>query len=117
LLREFPQLADDLDDFDDLPHMQLGVFATLAQRAKGAADWDTYERCVDLAHRFLAGGDTELRGALSVAYLEHIDFAGPRGARAWEALTPQLQAACKQITAANEARLALPKKKPKRKHT
>ena len=111
VLSEFPQLTDDLEGDDDLPYIQVGVFATFTQAAKGRADWDTYERCVRIADPLLARASGDLENALYVAYLEHLDFDGPRGPKAWSLLSPELQRAWRRITKANEKLTALPRKK------
>jgi len=114
VLTEFPQLANDFEGDDDLPYVQLGVFAKFTQAAKGRADWDTYERCVRIADRLLARASGDLENALHIAYLEHLDFDGPRGPKAWSLLSPELQAAWRRITRANEKLAALPRKKKKK---
>ena len=114
VLAEFPQLRENFEGDDDLPYMQVGVFAKFTQSAKGRADWDTYERCVCLADRLLSRASSELENALYVSYLEHLDFDGPRGPKAWSLLTPELQAAWRRITKSIERLAALPRKKRKR---
>ena len=93
----------------------IGEFAILTQRAKGAGDWDTYRRCAALAERFFVAGDAELENALYVAYLEHLDFEGPRGPEAWRLLGATLQEAWRRITASNARAAALPRKQGKRR--
>ncbi len=115
VLAEFPQLSDEFQGDDDIPHVQLGVFARFTQAAKGRADWQTYERCVRIAGCLFARASGDLESALYVAYLEHLDFAGERGPKAWSLLTPELQAAWRRITRSNEKRAALPHK-DKRRH-
>ena len=102
VLHEFPELRGNVDDYDGLLHPELGAFAQFTQRAKGRADWDTYARCVRLIDHLLVDADRELENAIHVSYLEHLDFAGPRGPSAWALLSPRLQAAWKRITANNE---------------
>jgi len=113
LVDEFPELADELADDADRPYMQLGHLARFTQKAKGAADWSTYDRCISFAGRFFSNAAPELEGAFRVAYLEHLDFDGVRGPDAWKRLTPPLQAAWKSVTAENARRTALPHKRPR----
>ena len=96
-----PDLREDFADYDGLPHVQMGAFARLMQRAQGAADWAAYERAAALADALWRGADDELRNALSVSLLEHLDFDGPRGPAAWALLGPRLQAGWREITAYN----------------
>ena len=115
VLKEFPELRGDVDDYDGLLHPEVGAFAQFAQRAKGRADWETYARCVRLIDRLFQNADSELENAILVSFLERLDFEGPRGTAAWKLLSPALQLALKRITAYNERRLALPTKKSKKK--
>ena len=114
LVAEFPELAEDLREDAKLPFMQLGHVARFMQSAKGRADWDTYQRCADFGHRFFVGGNGELAGAISVAWLEHLDFAGDRGSEAWRRLSPELQRGWTSITESNARHAALPHKKRRR---
>jgi hypothetical protein len=106
VLAAFPQLNELFEGNDELPHIQIGAFVGLTQRATGGADWDTYERCVHIAHTLFTRASPELEDALYVSFLEHLDFAGPRGPKAWSLLTPELQTAWRRITAYNDAILA-----------
>lgn len=84
IVDEFPDVRADVEAFRGLPYIQVGVLADLAQRAKGAADWDTYRHVVNLVTRFLDDADPELSNAIHVGILEHLDFIGPRGMKAWQ---------------------------------
>ena len=112
LLTSFPDLFDEFDEVGP-PYVQIGQFAAFTQGAKGRADWDTYRRCIALAERFLPAADAELENALYVAYLEHLDFEGPRGPEAWRLLGPSLQNAWRRITESNVDAAARPRKKRK----
>ena len=114
LVAAFPDAFDESDEVGPR-YLLIGEFAILTQRAKGAGDWDTYRRCVALAERFFVAADSELENALYVAYLEHLDFEGPRGPEAWRLLGPKLQEAWRRITASNARATALPRKQGKRR--
>lgn len=94
-------LREDFADNEGLPHVRMGAFARLMQRAKGAADWATYDRAARLADELWRGADSELKNTLYVSLLEHLDFEGPRGPAAWTLLGPRLQAGWREITAYN----------------
>src|SRR5690349_19240546 len=79
VLAEFPELLEEFEDFADLLHLQMAVFARRTQLAKGEGDWDTYARCIRLADTLWRRPDEPLLNALNVSYLEMIDFDGPRG--------------------------------------
>jgi len=113
VLKEFPELRGAVDDCNGLLHLEMGAFATFTQRAKGRPDWDTYKRAVRLITRLLERADPELRNAIHVSYLEHLDFEGPRGPTAWGLLPPKLQDAWKEIIAYDERLLGRPWAKTK----
>ena len=80
-LEEFPKPRAEAEGFEGPPHVQIGVLAGIAQRAKGAWDWKTYQQVLDLVDRFLPRADSELHNAIHVSFLEHIDFIGLVGRR------------------------------------
>ena len=108
-LDEFPDVRADIQAFSGLPYIQIGVLADLAQRAKGAADWDTYRHVLNLVGRFLDVADPELSNAIHVSILEHLDFIGPRGTKAWQLMPPDLQSAWRSIMEYNERLLGEPR--------
>lgn len=107
-LEELPEAREDAESFDGLPYVQIGFLAEIAQQAKGAGDWKKYRQVLDLFHRFLPAADDDLRNAIHVSFLEHLDFIGPRGAQAWKLLSPRLQSAWKDIITYNEQLLGRP---------
>ena len=107
-IEELPEARADVESFDGLPYVQTGLLAEIAQRAKGARDWKKYRQVLDLVDRFLPEADGELRNAIHVSFLEHLDFIGPRGAQAWKLMTPRLQSAWKDIITYNEKLLGRP---------
>src|SRR4051812_37445153 len=108
LLAEFPELAEEIELHEKLAYMEMGAFASFTQKAKGEANWDVYGRAVRLASTFLPDADEELRNELHVAYLEHLEFEGPRGPTAWSLLPKNLQRAWHDIIAYNEQLLKKP---------
>jgi hypothetical protein len=100
-LAEFPQLTDEIEDNDGFPCMQVEALARLMQRAKGSGDWDAYARAARLADELWGRADDSLTNALNVSLWEHLDFAGPRGPRAWELLSPRAQRAWTGMAAYN----------------
>jgi hypothetical protein len=111
LLAEFPGLRDTIVEAGGVLHQEMGDFAQFTQAAKSRGDWPTYERCIHLADRLLAGADAALGAAFRVSFFEHLDFEGSRGPAAWQLLTPRLQAAWKQMDAENRRLMALPQRR------
>jgi hypothetical protein len=101
-LEEFPELSKEFEDDADLLHMQMHALTRVAQRAKGEGDWDTYVRVMRLANTLWARPDEQLRNALNVSFLEHLDFDGPQGPEAWRRLTAALQSGWKTMRASND---------------
>jgi len=119
VLAEFSELRDELTDADELLHLQMHVFTRLMQRAKGNADWSVYKRGVHLAAELWTRPDAALLNALKVSFLEHLDFDGPHGPRAWAQLTSELQQGWRAMRAYNERialRSAPPRKSRRSKH-
>jgi hypothetical protein len=96
-LTEFPELAEDFEEWSDLLHLKVGAFARITQAAKDEGDWEKYVRCIRLADQLTADPSPDLENALNVSYLECLDFEGPRGPRAWECLTPRLKSGWKDM--------------------
>src|SRR5688500_1732909 len=90
VLAAFPDVAEDLASLTQYPTLQASVFAQRLQRAKGAADWDGYERGVRLIEELWAHADEQLDGELRWSVMKGLDFDGPRGPVAWEFLGPEL---------------------------
>lgn len=111
----FPELREEFEDNAELLHVQMGAFARRTQRAKGEGDWDAYARCVRLADEMWRHPDYYLQNALNVSYLEHLDFDGPRGAIAWEHLTPALRDGWRAMRAYNERLSSLPQKQKRKR--
>ena len=90
LTAEFPELADVLEPSDGF-YILLGALAELAQRAKKRSDRLQYSRAARVVEKLRLRGDSEIQNVIGVSFLEHLDFDGPRGAEAWQRLTPSLQ--------------------------
>jgi hypothetical protein len=68
-----------------------------ADGTKRDGDWEKYDRCVRLADELFGRATPDLENALKVSYLEHLDFDGPRGPKAWECMTPRLKVGWKEM--------------------
>jgi len=111
LIADFPELDEEFKEFAGLPYIQMGALARLVQQAKGRADWQRYGKAMKIADELWAGADDDLRNALNVSFLEHIDFEGPRGSHAWSLLSQTLQNAWTAMAAYNERLHSALKKK------
>jgi hypothetical protein len=109
IVAEFPELRAEVEDYPGLPYIQVGSLANLAQRAKGAQDWETYRRVVELIDRFIEDPNPDLSNAIHVSVLEHLDFIGPRGPKAWSLVPPNVQLGWRSIMDYNEKLLGQPR--------
>jgi hypothetical protein len=109
IVAEFRELRAEVEDYPGLPYIQAGSLANLAQRAKGAQDWETYRRAVELIDRFIEDPNPDLSNAIHVSILEHLDFIGPRGPKAWSLVPPNVQLGWRSIMDYNERLLGQPR--------
>ena len=91
VLTRFPELRDEFDENPELYHVQIGDFARFTMQAKSAGDWDRYSGCIEIANELWKKPDDYLLNALNVSYLEHLEFDGPNGAKAWDLLPAPLK--------------------------
>jgi hypothetical protein len=76
LLVEFPELRDEIREYQDLAHLQMMEFALFINRACERGNWETVEKCLRLADRLLRFGDSEVNNAVYVSYLEILPRKG-----------------------------------------
>jgi hypothetical protein len=76
LLAEFPELREEIIEYEDLDHLKMIEFALFTVRACKRKDWKTVERCLRLAHRLLRDGDSQINNAVYVSYLETLPRKG-----------------------------------------
>lgn len=99
LVTEFPQLREDVCEWHDLSHLQMMEFVIFTEKAVEAGDWATVERCLELANRVLNQGNTEIRNAVHVSYLEHRPREGEVHERIRALMSPELRKAWDNILA------------------
>ena len=90
-LLEFPELRAEFDEYPDLLHLQMHALERLAEHAKADRDWMLYRRIMLFADRLWRRSDDELLNALNVSFLEHLEFDGPDGPKAWGYLSSELK--------------------------
>jgi hypothetical protein len=115
-LAEFPELREDLEAVEEMPTLAASIFASRLQRAKGTADWDSYERGIRLLASLWESADPALQTALGWGVMKGLDFEGPRGPVAWEYLTSELRQAWQSTHGKVEALTALPRKGKNRRN-
>lgn len=75
LLSEFPELRDEVKELKDLYHLKMMEFVLFTERACRRGDWETVRKCLRLADKLLRDGNSEIKNAVYVSYLESL----PRG--------------------------------------
>ena len=94
LLEAFPAIEPDLlsDSWSELLHPQMGCFAKYAQRQIDEGERAAVQRCFELADRFFRDGTSDVRNAVVVSFLEHLNFTDGKRARSWASplLPPRL---------------------------
>ena len=88
---EFPELREDIREYESLLHVQMGSFARITQGAIDAGDFETLRRQFMLADRFFSDAAPDLQNAFYVSYLEYMDFRGPYGQRAQSFMSSALR--------------------------
>ena len=110
----FPDLAEEFEHIGGYWTLQITAFGRRMQQAKGAADWDGYERGVRVITELWPRADDHLSKALSFTLMKALDFDGPRGQLAWDLLPLELQRAWRATRKSLDQLTALPKKAKKR---
>ena len=89
----FPQLRSDLNHEDGLLHSETDVFLRFVQTLIDAGDKDTLVTALQIADKFLRHGNGKLVNALTVSFLEHLNFEDGKVPRrwAWECMTDALK--------------------------
>lgn len=85
LLKQFPSIEAELTDdtWTGLLHLEIACFARYTQFQIDNNNKDELRRCFQAAHKFLHDGDKEVRNAIYVSYLEHLDFKDGKKPRSW----------------------------------
>ncbi len=81
----FPSLADDLHNeiADGLLHVQMGVFARLAQSAIDSGNEVLWNKITDTFTCLWEDCAPGVENALNVSFLEQLNFDSGKGKRAW----------------------------------
>jgi hypothetical protein len=102
LNERFPELKDELADecWAGLLHLEVSCFARLTQMAIDDGDRDLLKRCFDFARTTFHNADDEVKNAMYVSYLEHLNFSDSKKTRrswAFVLMLPALQQGYRDI--------------------
>lgn len=76
LLTEFPELRDEIKDCRGLEHLIMMEFVIFTERACRSGDWKTVERCLRLSDKLRRNGNSKIKNAVYVSYLESLPRKG-----------------------------------------
>jgi hypothetical protein len=89
LKSKFPELRAPLNEWGGLLNLEISAWADFTQLAIQNEARDTVKKSFQIAHEFYVGGNRDLQGAISVSFLENLNFGNNRWA--WELLTRELK--------------------------
>jgi hypothetical protein len=100
----FPQLRSDLNQEHGLLHLEIDVFTRFVQTLIDSGDKDALVTALQIADKFLRHGNGNTVNALTVSFLEHLNFEDGTIPRrwAWECMTPVLKEQYKAIMEYND---------------
>jgi arginine deiminase len=80
LREQFPEIAHPLRDslIDSPDSMAMSDFCRFTQDAIDRGDRELVKRCFRFADMLSDEGDWDVQNAVGVAYIEHLDFSGPK---------------------------------------
>jgi hypothetical protein len=99
LLIEFPELRADIQEWQGLDHLQMMEFELITERMCERGDWATVEKCLRLADELLRHGDSEVKNAVYVSYLESLPRTGEVHDRLRSMMTAELRLGWDEILA------------------
>jgi hypothetical protein len=84
-VKAFPALEADIRDetWVGLVHLEVSAFARYTQQQIDAEDRIELKRCFEFARRVLLDGTPDLKNAMAVSYLEHLNMRDQRRSRSW----------------------------------
>jgi hypothetical protein len=100
----FPQLRADLNQENGLLHLEIDVFMRFVQTLIDTGERDALVTALRIADRFLRDGNQKVVNALTVSFLEHLNFQDGKVPRrwAWECMTAALKDQYQAIRKYNE---------------
>jgi hypothetical protein len=99
LLMKFPELRAEIQESQGLEHLQMMEFMLFTLRACKRADWATVETCLRLVDELLRLGDSKIKNAVYVSYLESLPRKGEVHDRLRKMMTSNLRTGWGEILA------------------
>ena len=93
----FPELREDIQEWTGLVTLQMMELRLFAEKQAAAGNTLILNTCVQLLQRALTEGDAQLKNAVYVSFLEHVNRSEEVGKRIYDALTPELREGWKEV--------------------
>lgn len=93
VISSFPSLKEEIEDDDDLLHLQMATLLRFCQSAVESGDLETGRKCVQLVDNVFADCDDKVKNAVYVSFLENVVSEGP----VFQVLTPRLKVGWTEI--------------------
>jgi hypothetical protein len=89
----FPELRMEINKQYGLIHLEVSVFTRFVQGLIDSGGKDTLVKALQIANYFILYGNGKVVNALTVSFLEHLNFKNGKVPRqwAWECMTPALK--------------------------
>lgn len=83
LIKNFPQIREEIESFESLLHLQFSCFARYTQLQIDNQNKAELKRCFECVRMLLKDGNHEVHNASIVSYLAHLDFKDGKKQRNW----------------------------------
>ncbi len=102
--KEFPTISENLREDEGLLHVQIGEFSHLVQSFIDDENAVEFRRVCDLFVSLFVSASSELKNALNVSFLEHLNFTDGKKKRRWayNAMPPLMRKAWDEMEEYNE---------------
>ena len=85
VVQHFPSIEADIRDetWVGLVHLEVSSFARYTQQQIDAGNRKELKRCFELARRFILEGTEDVKNAMGVSYVEHLNLRDQQTERSW----------------------------------
>jgi len=85
VVQQFPSLEEDIreETWVGLVHLEVSSFARYTQQQIDSGNRQELKRCFELARRFILEGTEDVKNAMGVSYVEHLNLRDQRRQRSW----------------------------------
>jgi hypothetical protein len=91
IIAAIPELRADVDEWDDLDHLQFVELFQWTEASARSGNLDNLSRSIRLVDAMLRDCDAAVKNAVTVSFLECIDPDDEAGKQIFDALTPALR--------------------------